>query len=92
MGSYREVVVRGDSSTGKSTLLRRLRGGTFVPEYNPTPEIKTAHIQWTARGSPEDNIMLEVWDVVDKASRRDISESLTLAHKVGRRAGRVHSE
>jgi hypothetical protein len=75
------VVVRGDSSTGKSTLLRRLRGGTFVPEYTPTPEIKTVHIQWTARSSPEDNIMLEVWDVVDKASKRSVSGSLTLAHK-----------
>jgi len=31
--------------------------------------------------SPEDNIMLEVWDVVDKASKRAVSESLTLAHR-----------
>jgi GTPase SAR1 family protein len=75
-----KVVVRGDSSTGKSTLLRRLRGGTFIPDYVPTPEIKTAHIQWTARSSPEDNVMLEVWDVVDKASKRKISDSLTLAN------------
>ena len=75
-----KVVVRGDSSTGKSTLLRRLRGGTFVPDYVPTPEIKTAHIPWTARSSPEDTVMLEVWDVVDKASKRKISDSLTLAN------------
>jgi hypothetical protein len=25
--------------------------------------------------------MLEVWDVVDKASKRAVSESLTLAHR-----------
>ena len=75
-----KVVVRGDSSTGKSTLLRRLRGGTFVPDYVPTPEIKTAHIPWTARSSPEDTVMLEVWDVVDKASKRKVSDSLTLAN------------
>ncbi|MDA9098648.1 hypothetical protein N9L76_06915 [bacterium] len=81
-GKYNfKVVVRGDSSTGKSMLLRRLRGGSFIPGYTPSPEIKTAHIQWQARSSPEDNVMLEVWDVVDKASKRDVSESLTLAHK-----------
>ncbi len=77
-----KIVLRGDSSTGKSTLLRRLRGGTFQPDYNPTPEIRTAHVQWQARSNPEDNIMLEVWDVIDKASKRAISESLTLAHNV----------
>jgi len=82
-----KVVVRGDSSTGKSTLLRRLRGGTFVPDYTPTPEIKTAHIPWQARSSPEDNVMLEVWDVVDRARKRDVSESLTLAHKGDAEAG-----
>ena len=62
-------------------MLRRLRGGSFVSEYTPTPEIRTAHIPWQARSSPEDNVMLEVWDVVDKARTRDVSESLTLAHK-----------
>ena len=82
-----KVVVRGDSSTGKSTLLRRLRGGTFLPDYTPTPEIKTAHIPWQARSSPEDNVMLEVWDVVDRARKRDVSESLTLAHKGDAEAG-----
>ena len=82
-----KVVVRGDASTGKSTLLRRLRGGTFLPDYMPTSEIKTAHIPWQARSSPEDNVMLEVWDVVDRASKRDVSESLTLAHKGDAEAG-----
>jgi hypothetical protein len=33
-----------------------------------TAEIKTAHIQWAAKGSPEDNIMLEVWDVVGRCT------------------------
>ena len=82
-----KVVVRGDASTGKSTLLRRLRGGTFLPDYMPTSEIKTAHIPWQARSSPEDNVMLEVWDVVDRARKRDVSESLTLAHKGDAEAG-----
>ena len=75
-----KVVIRGDSASGKSTLLRRLRGGTFLAEYAPTPEIKTAHIPWQARSSPEDVVMLEVWDVVDKARKLPVSESLTLAH------------
>ena len=86
-----KIVLRGDSSTGKSTLLRRLRGGTFQPDYNPTPEIRTAHVQWQARSNPEDNIMLEVWDVIDKASKRAISESLTLAHNVDETAEGRHT-
>ena len=73
-GKFNFKVVVGDSSTGKSTLLRRLRGGTFVPEYAPTPEIKTAHIPWQARSSPEDNVMLEVWAVVDRARSAAMSE------------------
>lgn len=77
-----KLVVRGDTSTGKSTLLRRLRGGTFIAEYTPTKEIKTAHVAWRAKSCPEDNVVLEVWDVVDKAPKRTVSESLTLAKKV----------
>mgnify|MGYP003948420289 CR=1 FL=1 len=85
-----KVVLRGDIGTGKSTLMRRLRGGTFIPEYTPTPEIKTSHIKWTARSSPEDNVMLEVWDVVDKAAKRAVSDALkTMAHD-GARASESH--
>ena len=81
-------MVRGDSSTGNArSLLRRLRGGTFVPEYAPTPEIKTAHIPWQAPLEPGGQRDLEVWDVVDRARKRDVSESLTLAHKGDAEAG-----
>ena len=46
-----KVVLRGDSATGKTALLRRLRGGDFISEYQPTNEIKTAHVEWKAKGS-----------------------------------------
>ena len=76
-----KLVIRGDMSVGKSTLLRRLRGGTFVAEYEQTKEIKTAHVSWRAKSCPEDNVALEVWDVVDRAPKRAVSENLTLAAK-----------
>ena len=84
-----KVVLRGDSATGKTALLRRLRGGDFISEYQPTNEIKTAHVEWKAKGSLRDEIMLEVWDVVDKANARKISESLTLAHRAALMNGPV---
>lgn len=76
-----KLVLRGDTATGKSTLLRRLRGGTFLHEYAPTREIKTAHVAWRAKSCPEDNVALEVWDVVDRAPKRSVSENLTLAKR-----------
>ena len=84
-----KVVLRGDTSTGKSAMLRRLRGGDFLKEYKPTDEIKTAHVEWKAKGSMRDEIMLEVWDVVDKANARKLSESLTLAHRHGVMTGQI---
>ena len=57
-----------------------------MPDYTPTPEIKTAHPLAGAL-EPEDNVMLEVWDVVDRARKRGVSESLTLAHKGDAEAG-----
>ena len=74
-----KLVIRGDMSVGKSTLLRRLRGGNFIAEYEQTREIKTAHVSWRAKSCPEDNVALEVWDVVDRAPKRAVSENLTLA-------------
>ena len=62
--------------------MRRLRGGTFLREHEPTREIKTRDAgeaeRW--RGSA-DNVALEVWDVVDRAPKRNVSENLTLAKR-----------
>ena len=76
-----KLVIRGDMSVGKSTLLRRLRGGNFQATYEQTREIKTAHVSWRAKSCPEDNVALEVWDVVDRAPKRAVSDNLTLAAK-----------
>lgn len=76
-----KLILRGDTATGKSTLMRRLRGGTFLREHETTREIKTAHVAWRAKSCPEDNVALEVWDVVDRAPKRNVSENLTLAKR-----------
>ena len=86
-----KLVLRGDVATGKSTLLRRLRGGTFVAAYETTKEIKTAHVSWRAKSCPEDVVALEVWDVVDKAPKRDVSDNLTLAKKASAAGSGAHT-
>lgn len=86
-----KLVIRGDTSTGKSTLLRRLRGGTFQATYETTREIKTAHVAWRAKSCPEDNVALEVWDVVDRAPKRNVSENLTLAKNANAAAEGSHT-
>jgi len=50
----RRVLIRGDVNTGKTSLLRRLRGGTFVTEYEPSQvrHSLAAHIKDTARRTP----------------------------------------
>lgn len=69
-----KLILRGDTATGKSTLMRRLRGGTFLREHETTREIKTAHVAWRAKSCPEDNVALEVWDVVDRSSAEEKCE------------------
>lgn len=86
-----KLVIRGDTATGKSTLLRRLRGGTFQATYETTKEIKTAHVAWRAKSCPEDNVALEVWDVVDRAPKRNVSENLTLAKKANAATEGAHT-
>ena len=35
--------------------------------YRPTPEIRTATINWNFKNDDDESIKVEVWDVVDKA-------------------------
>ena len=61
-----QVLVRGDMSTGKSSLVRRLQGLPFQPDLPPTREITTGHVDWSAPDC-EDTVKVEVWDVCDTA-------------------------
>ena len=61
-----KVLVRGDMSTGKSSLVRRLQGLPFQADLPPTREITTGHIDWSAPDC-EDTVKVEVWDVCDTA-------------------------
>mmetsp|Transcript_33254 Transcript_33254/g.63848 ORF Transcript_33254/g.63848 Transcript_33254/m.63848 type:complete len:684 (-) Transcript_33254:566-2617(-) len=76
-----KVVIRGDCNTGKTSLLRRLRGGTFLTEYEPSEEITTANVPWSSRENPGDRVKLEVWDVVDKAPPKKCADALYIERK-----------
>ena len=60
-----KVVLRGAAKTGKSSLLRRLQGKQFDPNYIKTSRIQSANINWSYRET-NDVVKVEVWDVVDK--------------------------
>lgn len=46
-------------------------------------EISTAKIAWKAKTDPDDVVVLELWDVVDKARKKpvEIDGQLSLAHR-----------
>jgi hypothetical protein len=57
------VLIRGVRGVGKTTLAKRLKGGSFISQYIPSPEINTFHINWQIG---EEKAKIEVWDVVDE--------------------------
>ena len=57
------VLIRGVRGVGKTTLSKRLKGGSFITQYIPSPEISTFYINWQIG---EEKAKIEVWDVVDE--------------------------
>jgi len=64
-----KVLIRGDLGTGKSSLLKRLRGGGFSPTYVPSTQIQTAKIAWKCASSPDDVVSIDMWEVIDRRAR-----------------------
>ncbi|XP_077287843.1 uncharacterized protein LOC143912434 isoform X2 [Arctopsyche grandis] len=60
-----KILIKGDRNVGKSCLLQRLQGGSFIEEYHPTDQIQVAPIHWKYKDT-EHIIKVEVWEVVDK--------------------------
>jgi len=60
-----KILIRGERGSGKTQFLRRLQNLEYDSKYVATPEITTAHMIWTHKGT-EEHVKVELWDVVDK--------------------------
>lgn len=72
-----KIIIKGDRNVGKSNLLERLQGRSFVEAYTPTEQIQVASIQWSFKAT-EDVVKVEVWDVVDRGKARPQQTKLKL--------------
>lgn len=61
------VVLHGSRKCGKTSLLRRMNGLNFQPQYTPTKCLQASEIIWHPICMPNEAIKIVVWDVVDKA-------------------------
>lgn len=57
------VVIRGTRKTGKTTLITRMRGFPFDPEYQATPSNETTEIPW--KSPSRENILVSALDTVE---------------------------
>lgn len=73
-----KIIIKGDRNVGKSCLLERLQGRSFIEAYKPSDEITVASIQWAFKAT-EDVVKVEVWDVVDRGKARQRPSGLKMS-------------
>ena len=61
------IVVRGQRSTGKTTLINRMKGEEFDEEYHPTSFLDSTEIPFKSEIFNNEPVNIKVWDTVEKA-------------------------
>ena len=75
------VLVQGDKCTGKTSVVRLLRGDSaFCESYEPSSSISALSLDWCFKSTSE-QVRCELWDVVESAPqpRKPVSSELKLA-------------
>ncbi|ETV98825.1 hypothetical protein H310_08329 [Aphanomyces invadans] len=84
-----KLLIRGERGTGKTSLLARLQGQPIPETHELTREIQTASIHWSMKGSSEESVKCEVWDVVD-VGLKDSADGVDAAMLDSDSQGRHH--
>lgn len=57
------IVIRGIRKIGKTSMVKRMQGQSFDPNYEPTPALDAFEIPW--RTQYHSKVKIKVWDVVE---------------------------
>ena len=61
------IIVRGQRSTGKTSLINAMKGEEFNKEYEPTPFLDSCEIPFKSEIFNNEPVNIKVWDTVEKA-------------------------
>ena len=61
------IIVRGQRSTGKTSLINAMKGEEFSKEYEPTPFLDSCEIPFKSEIFNNEPVNIKVWDTVEKA-------------------------
>ena len=58
------IVIRGVRKTGKTTMVKRMKGQSFDANYEPTPALDAIEIPWRTEFGAL--VKIKVWDAVER--------------------------